>query len=75
MISNDLLSNTHPQAESTHGGIRRIGTVELIKNLQGLLRTHADTVIFHRLDVIDVQSVRDPNGRKQELAVLGVVHG
>ncbi len=37
--------------------------------------THADDVILHRMGVVDIQSVRDPDGRRRELAILGVTHG
>ena len=37
--------------------------------------SHADDKILHRMRVVDIQSVMDPDGRRRELAILGVVHG
>ena len=37
--------------------------------------SHADDKLIQRMEVVDIESVRDPDGRQRELTVIGVVHG
>ena len=37
--------------------------------------SHADAKSVHRMDVIDVESVTDPKGKRRDMLIAGVVHG
>ena len=37
--------------------------------------SHADAKSVHSMDVVDVESVTDPTGKRREMLIVGVVHG
>ena len=37
--------------------------------------SHANAIVVHRMAVLDIESVVDPTGRRDEMKLMGVAHG